>query len=218
MTRLVCLLAVALSAGACSDFRTPAELAKPQIVGLRVDPAVVAPGQRARLTALVAGPDGPMVVATRWSVAPGNGSSVEVDDDGAWLRIPGDSEEGSFELYADVDLADATLSAVRSVRVASKEHINPSITGLYVDGELVEPEQLVRLTTDQLAELDVVTEPVRTDETLVSWYATTGEIELYRRAPTELLAPADVDDGWLLVVVRDGRGGIAWASYQLVID
>jgi hypothetical protein len=62
------------------------------------------------------------------------------------------------------------------------------------------------------AELDGVESPQ------ASWFATVGEIELYRRNPTELVAPPDPDRGWLIAVLRDGVGGVTWQVVTLAVE
>jgi hypothetical protein len=52
----------------------------------------------------------------------------------------------------------------------------------------------------------------------VSWYATVGEIDLYRHSPTELVAPGDPTDGLLIVVGRSDDGGVTWASAPIVVE
>ena len=71
----------------CSDFLSPAELDRPQLVGIRATPTTVPPGGTAQLEALFLGPEGEMSPdSITWqAIAPGPGQATvgQVNSSGA---------------------------------------------------------------------------------------------------------------------------------------
>lgn len=218
MKHFVYLFSGVTALSACSDFKTASQLSKPQIIALRTEPAGVTPGERARLIALTAGPNGIIATDASWSLWSDANASIETDADESWLNIPDGADEQTVQLFAEVSLPENVLSGTKSVPVLGATHANPVIVDVIVEGEPVPVGQAIRLSADQVADLDVETVPPAGDGARVTWYATIGEIELYRRTPTELLAPVEAETGWLIVVFRDGNGGITWRSHPLIID
>ena len=215
------LLTLVCTTVACSDFHTPAELSKPQIIALRVEPATITPGSRAKLTALVAGPDGIMPAEVSWSVtSPANAANatIDVDDEGTWIAPALDAIPASIEVDARVVVAGDVLLGVRSVRIARDVTDNPRVATLRVNGDDLPEGQPLVLQRSEPVELTISTAPHMEDGARVSWYATVGEITLYRRVPTEFVAPDQPATGWLIVVYRDGVGGVAWRSHPLQIQ
>jgi hypothetical protein len=64
-----CLVLVVVAA--CSDFATPSNLDRPQIIAVRSSPPSIAPGESAQLDALVAGPDGVIDADVEWELLGG---------------------------------------------------------------------------------------------------------------------------------------------------
>ncbi|HWM87296.1 MAG TPA: hypothetical protein VNO33_15700, partial [Kofleriaceae bacterium] len=150
-----------------------------------------------------------------WSLAePPDGVALEEDADGTWLAVAGDAAPGS----AVIDLAVTTsagdeLAALKSVEVGEARD-NPGPMGLVADEEPVTGVLRVPARAAVALRADIE----GSEEAQLSWFATVGEIELYRRNPTELAAPEDASDGWLIAVVRDRTGGVAWQIVSLVVD
>jgi len=214
------ILSITLAAGcltACTDFETPAELSHAQILAVRADPPVVAAGERARLSVLVAGPDGRIEpAAVDWT------GPVEIDGDGAWYRAPGSVDAGGIfdTIEVAVELDDGTtLTAVKAIGVGLPVvAANPEILEARVDGAPIVDGEPVILEVGQSVELDLRVSPAPGPDAIFSWYATTGEIDLYRRSPTELAAPDEPATGSLFAVYRDGLGGVAWRELSLRIE
>lgn len=210
-----------LAAG-CTDLPTPAELARPQVLAVRADPPALPAGERAELTVLVAGPDGAMTdLDVTWAVAeptpqlPAIGD-IEVDGDGrVWYVAPDEVDEvtgTSVEATVRVD-DETTLIALKGVAVGvAMPTVNPIITDLFVGGDSVDDGGTATLSGDEPVSLDIAVDPPGSNNATTSWYATLGEIELYRRTPTEILPAEEPGNGSLFVVYRDERGGVTWRA------
>lgn len=212
-------LPVLIALAACNDFATPPELAAPQILGVRAEPPAIPAGERAALTALVAGPDGTIEPQrTEWAVveavegAPVIGA-IEVDGDGVYYRAPDALDDPALAtVQVTVEVAgDDALVALKAVGVGLPMATdNPVIARVLVNGEEVPDGGEVVLAVGEPATLDAEVAPFGGNDVIYSWYSTQGEIELYRRSPTEIVGPDEPGDGHMYFVYRDGRGGIAW--------
>jgi hypothetical protein len=226
--RPTALLLVLAAAAGCNDLATPAELARPQILAVRADPPAIPAGSSSELSILIAGPEGTIDDATlSWTVAeptpelPAIGA-IEIDgDERVWYVAP--SEVGSpsvatVEVSAQVD-SESALVALKGIGVGVNNATeNPNVDDLVIDGQSFADGDAVTVQRDQVVSLDAVVSPPPTNNAIISWYATLGEIELYRRAPTELIAPAETGEGWLYIVYRDARGGVAWRHVALTVE
>jgi len=220
--------AVALIAlAACGDLSTPPELTHPQILAVRAESPAIPAGASTALSVVVAGPEG--IVApdeTIWRV-------VRADQDTAPVgTIDVAAEPPVYVAPAEVaGLAIATVEVV--ARMASGEKLvalkaigvgapmpteNPTIIELRVDGAAIGEGEVVRLAPGAIARLDAVVVPEPGEDASFAWYATAGTIDLYRRAPTELEAADEPREGVLILVYRDGRGGVDLRAVQLIID
>jgi hypothetical protein len=217
--RAITIATTALALAGCTDFDLPSALTREQVVAVRATPASPAPGTRARLDALIAGPHGIVDEAElTWSLAePADGAAIEVDPDGsAWLAIAADREPGPVAVALAVSAASGdAIDALKTVEVRTEERDNPGPMGVRAGDQPVADAEL-RVAVGSTVVLTA--EPEGVESPQVSWYATVGEIELYRRNPTELVAPAEPDEGWLIAVVRDGAGGVTWQIVSLVVD
>ena len=210
---------------ACTEFATPAELDRPQILAITTQPPSVGLGERATITLLVADPTGevsdPEVSWASIAIVAGTlpVGEVEVAADGSVSYIaPGDRPETMPALAmveADVAIAGATLVGIKAVVVGDVGLSNPTITAMTGnDADLLTNPELT-LTREEIASLSVTIDPAATD-TVYAWYSTLGTIEMYRSSPTELVAD-EPGEGWLFVVVRDGRGGVVWHKVHLTV-
>jgi hypothetical protein len=215
--RLLIALTLAVSP-ACTDFDTPSELTREQIVAVRSTPASVAPGTRGRLEALVAGPDGVVDDGELdWSLsAPHPSASIELDADGAWLAVEAGAEPGPVEVALLVTTPSGSeIDAVKTVAIEEAARQNPGPMGIEAGGQSIGGGELrVAARAEVVLRADVDAG----DAAQVSWFATVGEIELYRRNPTDLVAPEEPGSGWLIAVVRDGEGGVDWQILPLVVE
>lgn len=217
--RAIIIATTVLALAGCTDFDLPSALTREQVVAVRATPASPAPGTRARLEALIAGPDGIVDDAElTWSLSqPTDGATIEIDPEGsAWLAVAADMEPGPVGVALAVSGASGeAIDALKTVEVRAEERDNPGPMGVRADDQPVAGAEL-RVAVG--ATVALTAEPEGVEAPQVSWYATVGEIELYRRNPTELVAPEEPGDGWLIAVVRDGAGGVAWQIVSLVVE
>ncbi len=211
---------------ACTEFATPAELDRPQILAITTQPPSVGLGERSTIDLLVADPAGevsdPQVTWASVAIVEGTLpiGEVEVADDGTVTYIAPSARPETMPavamVQASVMIAEATLVGVKAVVVGDIGLTNPTLTAMSGDDDdlLANPE--LALTRDQVAHLSVTIDPAETDETMYAWYSTLGTIEMYRSNPTEVVADA-AGAGWLFLVVRDGRGGSVWHKVHLTI-
>ncbi len=205
-----------LACAGCTDFDTPSELPRDAILAVRSTPAAIAPGGRGHLDALLAGPEGPIDDAElRWSVVGGRGA-IETDDHGeVWLAIPAGATEGGLQVSLVATTANAELAAVKQVMIADPARDNPLMIRLDAAGAAI-GEQTLRCQTGDIVSLAAELDQPATQH--ISWFSTTGVIELYRHNPTELVAPDEPETGWLIAVGRDGLGGVTWREIAVEIE
>lgn len=197
--------AVLLALVACDDFDLPSALTHPQIVAVRATPAQIPGGGEGRLDALVAGPDGPLTMPLAWRVV---SAPTEVTLDAATVSVPpGASGEVVVELTA------GDLVAEKAIAVGELALDNPSLVEVTIDDQVTDDEIAVAAG----AEVSLAA-TVSATASSVSWYATIGAIEAYRHNPTAFVAPAAPASGWLIVVGRDGAGGVAWRVMRLAVE
>jgi len=205
--RVVVSVLLAAATCGCTDMSTPAELSHAQIVAVRADPPVVPPGGTASLSVLVAGPAGVLApTAVRW------GDNVVVGDAGEPLFVaPEQVEDGGAMVLVDleVEVEGEVLMASKRVGVGvGAPAENPAIAEILADGEPLGAGGLP-LRPGSAVSLALEVTPPPTDAAIYAWYSTVGEIDLYRRSPTELQAPEEASTGTMIAVFRDGLG-VAW--------
>ena len=66
--------------------------------------------------------------------------------------------------------------------------------------------------------LAVTTTPATTADARFAWYTPVGDIKLYQSNPCELAVPMDAVSGPLIVVIRDGLGGVAWRQIAVTVN
>lgn len=209
---------VSLLAG-CTDFDLPSALTREQIIAVRSTPSALVPGSRGQLEAVVAGPDGLVEdPALSWSIDPlmagvSSDVAIEIDDDGrAWLAVDEGAAPGGVVVALEVATDGGPITARKTVEVTDEPRDNPGPMGLEAEGRPV--GDAVEVAAGASIELAASAE---VDAPRYSWYATVGEIERFRHNPTELVAPAEPDEGWLIAVVRDDAGGVAWEVRRLIV-
>jgi hypothetical protein len=232
-SRVLPALVLAVLLGGCADFATPAELAKPTVLAIVAEPPLVAPGEATRLSVILAGPDGPMVAdRVDWSlaetfagippfgtieVAPGEppGTATYTAPD----PLP-ELPEGYLPITSvavHVAAGDTEIDSIKALVVTDVPGANPAITVLAVGGAVVAPGAAVTLEAGGSYDLDVGVDPPPGEDAAFAWYSTVGEIDQYQSNPCELVT-AEAEDGWLFVVIRDGRGGVAWRGLPVTVE
>ncbi len=222
------LLILPLVVAACTDFATPAQLERATIVAVVADPPIVAPGDEARITVVVADATGVLTtLPTRWELGeafPGIApmGTLTSDADGATYTAPAmvpprpDSVPAIDAIAVTVDTADGSLTALKAMAVAATT-ANPTITALAVgasDG-LAGP---IAVTKGQTLALSVTTDPAPGADARFAWYTPVGAIQYYQSNPCELIIDDDATTGPLVIVVRDGVGGVAWHAVTLQVQ
>jgi hypothetical protein len=225
------LLVLALCAStACTDFATPAELTKPTVLAIVADPPLVATGGTSELSVVLAGPDGPMsadqvewaLVETFPGVPPFGAVSAGAAPGEATFTVPDPlppQPDGALPVstvQATVTAGEETIVVVKAMVVADLPSANPEITALAIGGDVV--DNAVTVTAGATVPLDVGTEPAPSDDATYAWYSTVGEIQDYQSNPCELVVAQAPGEGWLFVVVRDGRGGVAWRGVRTTVE
>jgi hypothetical protein len=224
------LMTVALAspalAAACTDFASPAELTRPTILAVTADPPIVAPGAQSTLSVAVVDGNGPIEgVTARWSlietyrgIPPMGtlaGTTYTAPD-----PVPALPENAApvDSVKLELDVGGTTLVAIKVMPVASVAGAaNPTIAALRIgdaDG-LAGPLTLAR---SSLQALEVTTEPAAGTDARYAWYSSAGAIEKYQSNPTTMTANDEAGAGWLFVVVRDGKGGVAWRGVEVTVE
>lgn len=218
----VAVLACALSVVACDDFASPAELSRPQILAIQSEPASVGPGQSTDLTVLVANSDGPILApAVSWSIqsnlGPDSQGEIVVRDGTATYIAPVNVPQlpAIISLEAQIQQDGETLIGVKGILIGGPTLVNPTITAITLDDAVPETELVLQAGRESTLAVQLESPP--SPDATYAWYASTGVIDAYRSSPTTILAPDEPDDGWIVVVVRDG-GGIGFHTIPTRVE
>jgi hypothetical protein len=226
LMRLGSLAALVLALAACDDFRSPSEIVEPQLLGVRVVPPSLAPGEEARVEFLIADVNGPLSdVPVAWEVIDGPGGvpaygEVRATDEGfvysATSELEGDEVPELAVLQGIFSLPQREVIAVKIVHIGARRD-NPQIAHVTIDGAPI--AERGRVAPGAEVELHVEADIALEEPTAVTWAATEGELERFLRTPVTWLIPADAaGTAWLYVVVRDGEGGSDWAAFPVDVD
>jgi hypothetical protein len=190
---------------ACDATPELARLDHAQILAVRTEPAAVAPGQRARIDVLAGDDAGAVFETAPDRVTASSRTSgplaVERAADG-WYVTAGDAPEiATIEIVLAID--GIAWRATKSL-VVNAPAANPRIATMQIDG--ADRDELVVAAGTKPA-LTVVGEGA--GPLTYAWYSSVGDLEQYRQ-PTAILDAAEPADGHVVVVVRDGAGGVSW--------
>jgi len=191
------LFALALLA-ACDTNSDPAKLDHAQIIAVRAEPAHVAPGGRARIDVL-AGDDAGNVFETTPDAIAGE-LAVEHTADG-WFVTAGPAPQIAT-LAITLAIDGVTWPATKAL-VVSEEAANPHVATMQVDG--ADSTELVAAIGAKATLTAVGTG----GELTYAWYSSIGELTHYR-FPEATLETKEAGEGNIVVVVRDGVGGVDW--------
>ena len=231
-TRLifVCTLAgLGMNSAGCDEFATPAELAKPQILAIRADPASVSPGGTTTLTILVADDSGPVVdPAVTWETTATNpgepplGSVASPSGEQVVFTAPSEVSDSIAvaSVMARVTISGDELLAIKAVPIGDVPLSNPELVALTADGGDLLASNTLSLTRGQTVSLEVEVDNglVGDDMTSFAWYTTSGAIERYQSNPVELVAADEPGSGSLIAVVRNGVGGVVWRILDVAVE
>jgi hypothetical protein len=217
-TRVRITTSLAIAVAGCADFATPAELDRPQILAIASEPASLEPGARARLSILVAGPEGEMEVgAVSWRVAGPALGRIEEEAGEVYYRAPSaiDEDPAGTLVEATARVDGAELVGVKAMVIGAVELANPAVSAIEANGQPI-GEALV-IARGERVELTASLQPAASGDEQLAWYSNRLVIEKYRDQPTEAVAPEEAGDGWLFAVARD-RGGVGWRAVPVVIE
>lgn len=225
MSRLALILAVL--AAACTDFATPNQLEKPTIVAVVSDPPIVPPGGTAAVSVVLADASGVVLAPpTSWSLVeayPGVAplGTISGDAAGATYTAPATLPDRGDIPPVDtasvtVETATGPLTAIKAMAVIDVAATNPALTALDVGGASGLAGATV--TRGATVALSVTTDPATGEDARFAWYTPVGDIKYYQSNPCELVVPSDAQSGPLIVVVRDGKGGVVWKQIALTVQ
>lgn len=226
---LVSVLALGPALAGCTDFATPNQLERPTIIAVVAEPPIVRPGREAVITVVTADRTGVLAdLPTRWEVGeafPGvppmgtvrteAGRAIYTAPDPVPVRP--DDVPPLDSIMVTVDTADGPRTAIKAMPVLPMDAANPTLTALAVgagDG-LAGPVTVQKGAT---VALSVTIDPPAGDDTTFAWYTPVGDIKFYQSNPCELVVPPDAASGPLMVVVRDGKGGVVWRDLELRVE
>lgn len=214
---------VALAGAGCFEFAEPSELAEPQLLGVRAEPKAVGAGERARLEFIAGGPSGVTETApATWTVVeaidlPALGA-IEIEGDQVFYRAPAEvPEPTAVSLQLVVEIDGVSMTALKAVGIGLPPTPNPTLTKLTLAGAEIDGAStpvVANSTTPLCAEL----EPADPEMTQIAWYSRVGELDPIRGSETEIAIAAGAESGPLVVVGRDGLGGIDWRVVQLIVE
>lgn len=211
----------------CDDFPTPAELSHPQILAIRAEPPAVSPGQSTTLSLLVADQSGVVMPDSAWELTestPGQpllGEVVAAEDNTAIYTAPDmvSREPTIASVMVRVSTPERVLSAIKAIPIGEGLGLsNPEVTALRIDGSELTDDSALVLSPGQEVALEIESEPAATSQTTFAWYSTGGTIERYQSNPTAMLVRDEPGEGWLIVVVRNGLGGVGWKVIRLSVE
>jgi len=210
---------VALAFAACAEpGAQPWDLAHDRVIAVRATPPRLLPGERATVDALVTSEaDGPAEVApAALAVPPGTveplagaieGGEVVGPDDAALaaardaLGLDADAPV-PLTVVVTVPVAGEIFAATKTVWLGATAE-NPALDDIAITGEPVAP-----------VELELAVDAGDDDE--VDWLSSSGDISDVDDpvAHLQLDEPGDVT---VVVVLRDGLGGVAWRIAELAV-
>lgn len=208
--------ALLLVLAACADETTPPwQLDQDRILGVRATPPGIAPGETARLVALLAHADGPVTeeqpLGASAAFAPADlYTAVHYNIDHWEVNAPDESKlaEARAELGLPADAPipleitlelPGPLYATKTVYLGTSR-VNPEPPSVHPDTSSIRIDHDLQLTS-------VSTGDVR-------WFTSCGELIDHDQAIATLRVE-DPCDGELVVVVRDDAGGVTWRILPL---
>lgn len=197
------IVLLSLSLVACADTEK-GRLDHAQIFAVRAEPPHVAPGQQARIDLLAGDDSGAVYEAEPETLVADTAAgplSVERTADG-WFVTAG-AIPGLAMLNVTLTIDGVVWRADKAL-VVTEPAANPRVAAMLVDGTASSELVAAAGTKPALTALGEGQEPLT-----YAWYSSVGDLELYRQ-PTAILDAAEPADGQLLLVVRDGVGGVSW--------
>jgi len=210
-----------LLVGCVPDSDPPWLLDRDRIVAVRAEPPAILPGEIARLDVLVAHKGGPTTIEQPLAAsAPDQTLYTAVHFNIDHWQVDGPDETQLAAARAELGLADGApvplditlhvtgpLYAEKRVLLGATAQ-NPGLPGASVDG--VAAPATIAIARHHTARLLIEAQDVR-------WLTSCGELRDDHEARATLVT-GDVCTGELVVVVRDGTGGIVWQIWPLAVN
>jgi hypothetical protein len=228
-------LLVAALAG-CSDLSQRWELDHARVLAVQLSSPGLAAGATATVAVLGVDDDGAVAELTPVEVAPASdrasaaAAMTVLGTPTGWTVTAGDAaalaaaraqaglaDDAPLEvqLRVTVQLAGRALIALKTVRLGEALQ-NPAPPQPLFDGAATVPARLRYSTT---AVLTLAEPPPADSEVSVAWLTSTGAMERSETASATLsLASGDAARGTVVVLLRDVRGGVAWAAREVVVE
>ncbi|HEU4731550.1 MAG TPA: hypothetical protein VFT22_26830 [Kofleriaceae bacterium] len=221
------LVAAAAAAACTGDLDPPWQLDHDRIVAVRATPPSIPAGATSTLDALLGHKGAGTTVAPPEAaqvVSPTSLSDALSLTGGQWT-ITAPSEERLAAARAELGLAPGapvplevgvsyagmTLVATKSVALGVAAD-NPTLDGVMLDGKPASDTELV------VGKLVAVPLSIHADDTEfdVTWLTSCGTMHDFDLPSAHLEVEADDPDaGELAVVLRDGKGGVAWSVWPI---
>jgi hypothetical protein len=197
-------LALSLSAAACAE-SAEARLDHAQILAVRAEPAHVAPGGVARIDVLAGDDRGAVFEASPDELvatsATGSPLHVERTADGWFVTAGATPEIATLDVTVAID---GTAWRAKKALVVHEPADNPRVLAMQIDGSPSDELVAAVGTQPELTAIGTGEEPLT-----YAWYSSVGDLSRYRQ-PSAVLDAAGAAEGTILLVVRDGAGGVGW--------
>ncbi len=227
-----------LTLAGCTPINASWELDHARVLAVRLDPPSLGPGQQGKLTALVIRDDGtPMEISPAIAIVPTQDAVINrviKIETGTWAVVAGDADaiaaaRAAAQLPDLVPLRlkvgarfvwdDVQRDTLKDVVLGDAAASNPDAPQITLEGVALPNASrpiLVRGTTYQFGLRNFAADPTLAFQ----WAVSTGQLTK-SETPGPLLeidAAAVVGPANLLVVVRNDRGGVAWATTIITIE
>lgn len=223
---------------ACTPINESWELDHARVIAVRLDPPSLGPGQQGKLTALVVSDDGtPMEITPAIAIVPTQdavtNAAIKIET-GTWAVVAGDANaiaaaRAAAQLPAMAPLrlkvgarfvwGEIQRDTLKDVVLGDTAATNPDAPQITLEGVAISgatPTTLVRGTTYQFGLSNFAADPTLAFQ----WAVSTGLLTksetpgpLLEIDDTAIAGPAN-----LVVVVRNDRGGVAWATATIRIE
>lgn len=222
MKRALPLLALALALAACvPDSDPPWLLDHDRIVAVRAEPPAILPGEVSRLDVLVAHHGGPTTVEQPLAAsAPDQTLYTAVHFNLDHWQVDGPDEAQLAAARTELGLPDGAavplditlhvtgpLYAEKRVLLGTTAQ-NPLLPGVSIDGAAA--GATLAISAHHTATLLIEAQDVR-------WLTSCGELRDDHEARATLVT-GETCTGELVVVVRDGNGGVVWQVWPLTVN
>ncbi|MBP9086538.1 MAG: hypothetical protein KBG15_10505 [Kofleriaceae bacterium] len=222
----------------CTPLSESWELDHARVIAVRLDPPSLGPGQQGKLTALVVNEDGtPLEITPAIAIVPTEDAvtnrAIKIET-GTWAVVAGNAEaiaaaRAAAQLPDMVPLrlkvgarfvwADVQRDTLKDVYLGDAAASNPDAPQITLEGAAIKdagPAILVRGKSYQFGLSNFAADPTLAFQ----WAVSTGQLTksetpgpLLEIDDTAIAGPAN-----LIVVVRNDRGGVAWATATIRIE